>query len=71
MTQEFRQLMTWQVLMQDKMDKFDAARDADRQRAEAERKRLDALNGTTDKRIAELVGAVRDLINRIPPSTLR
>ena len=48
---DHKQLMTWQVLMQDKMEKFDAER-------AVERKRLDTLWENTDKRIADLVGAI-------------
>ena len=54
-TRDHKQLMTWQVLMQDKMDKFAAERDA-------ERKRLDQLSEKTDIRIAELVSAIGALI---------
>jgi hypothetical protein len=48
---EFKTLMTWQVLMQDKMDRS-------RGEADRERRRLDALSEKTDKCIAELVSAV-------------
>jgi hypothetical protein len=53
-TRDHRQLMTWQVLMQEKMDRFTAERDA-------ERKRLDELWANTDKRIADLVSAIGEL----------
>jgi oligoribonuclease (3'-5' exoribonuclease) len=59
---EFKTLMTWQVLMQDKMGKFEAARDADREDAARERRRLDQLWENTDKRIADLVGAISSVI---------
>ncbi len=65
---EFKQMMIWQTLMQDKMDRFSADREAERVRAEAERKRLDTLWENTDKRIAELVAAIGKLIAR-PPET--
>ena len=58
------QHLTWQVLTQEKMEKAQAE-------AAAERKRLDALSAETDKRIADLVSAIRDLIERIPPENLR
>jgi hypothetical protein len=61
---EIQQHLTWQVLTQEKMVKS-------QEEAAAERKRLDALNEQTDKRIAELVLAIRDSIARIPPENLR
>jgi len=48
--------------MQDKMEKFAAAREADREDAVRERGRLDQLWENTDKRIADLVGAIGSLI---------
>jgi predicted transcriptional regulator len=54
---EMRQHLTWQVLTQEKMD--------------SERKRLTELYETTDKRIAELVSSIGELIARIPPQNLR
>jgi hypothetical protein len=48
---EFKKLMTWQVLMQDKMER-------DREDAARERQRLNQLNENTDKRIADLVAAI-------------
>ncbi len=51
-TRDHKQLMTWQALMQEKMDRWAE----DRQAAE---KRLNALSEKTDQRIAELVGAIR------------
>ena len=56
---DHQQLMTWQVLMQDKMDKFSADRDA-------ERKRLDQLWENTDRRIADLVSSIGKLIEHRP-----
>ena len=53
------QSMKWQVLMQDNMDRFSADRDR-------ERERLDQLWENTDKRIADLVGAIGKLIERLP-----
>ncbi len=58
--------MTWQVLMQEKMDRFSADRDVERARAERERQRLDALSEKTDKRVADLAGAIGALIERLP-----
>jgi vacuolar-type H+-ATPase subunit H len=55
--EEFKKLMTWQVLMQNKFEKA---------QAEAERERLDTLSETTDKRIVELVSGIRSLIERLP-----
>ncbi len=63
---EFKTLMTWQVLMQDKMEKFEAAREADRKDAARERARLDQLWENTDKRIADLVGAIGSLVASRP-----
>jgi predicted nucleic acid-binding Zn-ribbon protein len=64
---EFRQLMTWQVLTQDQIramgEKVDKLADSH----EAERQRLDALWANTDKRVADLVGAIGRLIDRLPP----
>jgi len=58
---DHKQLMTWQVLMQDKMEKFALE-------AERERKRLDQLWENTDRRIADLVSAVGALIKARPVS---
>ena len=55
-TREAQQLLTWQVLMQEKMDRYSADRDA-------ERKRLDALSEKTDERVASLVRAIGELIH--------
>lgn len=60
---DFRHLMTWQVLMQEKMDRYDAVREKDRQDAMLERQRLDALSEKTDQRIADLVSAIGKLIS--------
>jgi uncharacterized protein YaaN involved in tellurite resistance len=62
---EFKHLMTWQVLMQDKMDKAEAARLQDREEAARERQRLNQLNEITDRRIADLVGAIMRIV---PPA---
>ncbi|HEX4168053.1 MAG TPA: hypothetical protein VHZ55_21515 [Bryobacteraceae bacterium] len=59
-TRDHKQLMTWQVLMQEKMDRYTTERDA-------ERKRLDALSEITDRRVADLVTAIGKLIERLPP----
>lgn len=56
---EFKQLLTWQVLMQDKMDR-------EEEKAASERKRLDTLYEITDKRIADLVAAIGKLIEERP-----
>jgi hypothetical protein len=63
---EFKTLMTWQVLMQDKMEKFEAARETDRKDAARERARLDQLWENTDKRIADLVSAIGSLVASCP-----
>ena len=63
-TREAQQLLTWQVLMQEKMDRYSSDREADRLRAEAERKRLDALSEKTDERVASLVRAIGSLIEQ-------
>jgi len=63
---EFKTLMTWQVLMQDKMEKFAATREVDLEEAARERRRLDQLWENTDKRIADLVGAIGSLIASRP-----
>jgi len=54
-TRDHKQLMRWQVLMQDKMDRSDALQ-------QAERVRLNALSEKTDERIAALVTAIGQLI---------
>jgi hypothetical protein len=56
-TRDHKQMMIWQVLMQDKMEKFSEDRDR-------ERKRLDQLWENTDKRIADLVTTIGKLIER-------
>jgi hypothetical protein len=61
---EFKQLMTWQLLTQDKMDKAGASRQQDRKEAARERRRLNQLNEITDKRIADLVGTI---MRMVPP----
>ena len=58
--QDHKQLMTWQVLMQEKMDRMTATQ-------QAEQKRLNALSEKTDQRIAELVSAISELIRSRPP----
>jgi hypothetical protein len=65
-TRDHKQLMTWQVLMQDKMDRAEAARQQDREDAARERQRLNELNEITDKRIADLVGAIMRIF---PPAS--
>ena len=55
-THDAQQLLTWQVLMQEKMDRYSADRDT-------ERKRLDALSEKTDRGIASLVRAIGELIH--------
>jgi hypothetical protein len=59
---EFKQLLTWQVLMQEKMDRCDRNWEREQEEAARERNRLDALNGITDKRIADLVSAIGKLV---------
>ena len=61
-TRDHKQSMTWQVLMQDKMDKAEAARQKDREDAARERQRLNELNEITDKCIADLVGAIMRIV---------
>ncbi len=58
---EFKTLMTWQVLMQDRFEKQVAAQ-------QAEQARLNQLSEQTDKRIADLVGAIGTLIASRPNS---
>jgi hypothetical protein len=48
---EFKSLMTWQVLMQDRFERHTGIQ-------QAEQARLNALSEKTDKRIADLVGAI-------------
>jgi len=52
---EFKTLMTWQVLMQDRFEKQALVQ-------QAEQARLNALSEKTDKRIADLVGAIGSLL---------
>jgi hypothetical protein len=54
---DHKQLMIWHLLMQDKMEKFSEERDR-------ERKRLDQLWENTDIRIADLVAAIGQFIQR-------
>ncbi len=56
-TRDHQQIMTWQVLMQGKMD-------PSREDSERERKRLDQLWANTDKRIADLVLAIGQLVRK-------
>lgn len=65
--QDHKQLMTWQVLMQEKMDRWDQNWEKSQAAAAKERERLDALSEKTDKRIADLVAAIGKLIERTPP----
>jgi len=52
---DHKQLMTWQVSMQEKMDQYSRDRDT-------ERKRLDEMWAKTDERIAGLVSAIGKLL---------
>ena len=54
---DYKVLLTWQVLMQEKMDRYSEERDR-------ERKRLDEMWANTDRRIADLVTAIGALIQR-------
>ncbi len=54
-TRDHKQLMTWQVLMQDKMDRMASDQ-------QAELLRLNTLSAKTDERIAALVAAIGQLI---------
>ncbi len=56
---EFKTLMTWQVLMQDRFEKQVAIQ-------QAEQARLNELSEKTDRRIAELVSAIGSLIASRP-----
>jgi hypothetical protein len=56
-THDHKQLMTWQVLMQETIDKAEAARLQDREDAVRQRQRLNQLNETTDNGL--LIGSVR------------
>jgi hypothetical protein len=58
---EFKTLMTWQVLMQDRFEKLAAVQ-------LAEQARLNTLSEKTDNRIAELVGAIGSLLASRPAS---
>jgi hypothetical protein len=60
---EFKQLMTWQVLMQDEVRKL-----AEEERAyrEAQRKRDAERDEVTDARINKLVFAIGELVRRLP-----
>ena len=58
---EFKTLMTWQVLMQDRFEKQALVQ-------QAEQARLNALSEKTDKRIADLVGAIGSLLASRPTS---
>ena len=58
---EFKTMMTWQVLMQDRFEKQVAAQ-------QVEQARLNQLSEQTDKRMADLVGAIGSLIASRPNS---
>ncbi len=60
---EFKQMMIWQALMQDKMDRFSADREAERVRAEAEAEAPDTLWKTRIS-ASQLVAAIGKLIAR-------
>ena len=68
-TRDHKQLMTWQVLMQEKMDRWDRNWEKSQAEAARERQRLDALSEKTDERIAALVSAIGKLIERLPAAT--
>ena len=55
-TRDHKQMMIWQVLMQDKMEEFSEDRDRERKR--------DQLWENTDKHIADLGAAIGKLIAR-------
>jgi predicted nuclease with TOPRIM domain len=59
---EFKRLMTWQVLMQERFEKLAGEQ-------QTERLRLNELSEKTDRRIADLVGAIGKLIDRMPLSS--
>ena len=56
-TRDHKQLMTWQVLMQDKMEK--------------DREEQKAKNAALDARVDKLVSSIGELISRIPPAALK
>jgi septal ring factor EnvC (AmiA/AmiB activator) len=56
-TRDHKQLMTWQVLMQDKMEK--------------DREEQKAKNAALDARVDKLVSSIGELISKIPPAALK
>ena len=63
-TRDHKQLMTWQVLMQDKMDRWTEENKA-YQRAQHEK------NAALDARVDKLVSSIGELISKIPPAALK
>jgi hypothetical protein len=62
---EFKQLITWQVLMQDKMDKAEAARGRIvKTPGVSASASTNELNEITDKRVSDLLGALMRLVPR-------
>jgi hypothetical protein len=61
---DHKQLMTWQVLMQEKMDRWTEQNNAERS---AQRE----TNAALDARVDKLVSSIGQLISRIPPAALK
>ena len=61
---DHKPLMTCQVLMQEKMDRWDGHWERMQATQQAEQKRLDTLSETTDKRIGQLVVAIGRLTEK-------
>jgi len=65
-TRDHRQLMTWQVLMQEKMDKWATDRQAGREDEQAYRAAQRVRDEILNKRIADLVSAMGVFISQRP-----
>ncbi len=63
-TRDHKQLMTWQVLRQKKMDRWTEQNNAERA---AQREK----NAPLDARVDKLASSIGELISRIPPAALQ
>jgi hypothetical protein len=63
---EMKQLLTWQVLMQDKMDRWHDYMRAQERMVEAEREARKEADKALDARMDKLVSAIMQLVDRLP-----
>lgn len=62
---EFKSLLQWQVLMQDKMDAFDKRFKAEEDARRAENRLMDARADKLDARVDKLVLSIGELIKQM------